>query len=289
MRRLVAAVATLVVAATAAVVTPAAEAAPLGNVIIPAPCLTSKPYNPNASMTALRDGITANWGFPTTGSYWTDPRYRPLVKVIWEDLDAISCTPYLAALKNNVGGPLTLNATSIGGWVAGDYGLTKGGAVSLDFPQLLTSYQEDPGHVGRLFIHEITHAYSANRDSNPAYWTEFGRLYAKNGKFGTYGDNQSEVMSEVIGFYVARCAVGNPYTTSAQRDYYEFAKKIFGGKEFGPALGQPLVCDAKELAAQAQRAEAAKYADARSLAEAVAAQRQQARAEIEAAGTAQAD
>jgi len=29
-------------------------------------------------------------------------------------------------------------------------------AVSLDFPQLLTNYQTDPGHVSRLFVHEVT-------------------------------------------------------------------------------------------------------------------------------------
>ena len=259
---------------------PSAKAEQSGSVITPAPCPLTKPYDPKASMTQLRDGIASNWGFQMVGSYWTDSSYRPLVKTIWQTLDAISCTPYLTTLMQTMNGKLTLNATLISGWPAGDYGLTMGGAVSLDFPQLLTSHQSDPGHVSRLFVHELTHAYTSNRFSNPAYWTEFGKVYSKLGKFGGYGADQSEAFSEVIGFYVARCAVGNPYTTREQA-YYDFAKKIFGGKEFGPPLGKPLVCDAKKLSEETAAEEAARYAESRAVAEAVAAQRESVRAEIE--------
>ena len=259
---------------------PSAKAEESGKVIIPAPCPLTKPYNAKASMSELRDGIAENWGFRMVGSMWTDSSYRPLVKTIWQTLDAISCPPYLTTLMKTMNGQLTLNATSIPGWPAGDYGLTMGGAVSLDFPQLLTSYQSDPGHVSRLFVHELTHAYTSNRFSNPEYWTEFSKIYGKLGKFGGYGDDQSEAFSEVIGFYVARCAEHNPYTPR-EAAYYEYAKKIFGGKEFGPALGKPLVCDAKKLAEQTAAEEAARYAESRAVAEQVAAQREAVRAQIE--------
>ncbi len=246
-----------------------AQADPLSEkVIIPAPCSASNPYDPAMSMTELRDGIAQNWGFQMVGSYWIDPTYRPLVKVIWQTLDAISCTPFLDTVHATTGGQLSLNATVVSGWPAGDYGLTKGNSVSLDFPQLLTSYQTDPGHVARLFVHELTHAYSLNRGDNPSYWVDFNRIYAKNGRFSNYGSDASEVLSEVVGFYVARCAANNPYAPS-ENDYYQFAKKIFGGKEFGPALGQPLVCDSATLAAQDE----AKYAPAKAVAKAVSDQR----------------
>jgi hypothetical protein len=211
-------------------------------VVIPDACTAVHPYDAAQSMAALQSGIEANWGFTLTGKYWADETYRPIVAVIWHTLDAISCTPYLDALHAKAG-VLGLYATSIGGWVAGDYGLTRADTVSLDFPQLLTNYQTDPGHVSRLFVHEMTHAYSRDRGTNPAYWADFSALYAKNGRFGSYGGSSSETFSEVVGYFVARCAANNPYTPS-EAAYYDFVKaEIFGGKEFGPALGQPLSCE----------------------------------------------
>ena len=219
-------------------------------VVIPNACTAAHPYDAASSLTDLKSGIETNWGFQLSGKYWTDETYRPLVAVIWRTLDAISCTPYLDTLHAKVG-TLELSATSIGGWVAGDYGLTKADAVSLDFPQLLTNYQTDPGHVSRLFVHEMTHAYTRDRSSNPQYWADFTALFAKNGRFGTYGYSASEVFSEVVGYYVARCAANNPYTVS-EAAYYNFAKnEVFGGKEFGPALGEPLACGTSTAAPDA--------------------------------------
>lgn len=211
-------------------------------VVIPNACTVTHPYQAASPLTDLKSGIESNWGLQLSGKYWTDETYRPIVAVVWRTLDAISCTPYLDTLHAKVGA-LELSATSIGGWAAGDYGLTKADAVSLDFPQLLTNYQTDPGHVSRLFVHEMTHAYTRDRSSNPAYWADFTALYAKNGRFGSYGGSASETFSEVVGYFVARCAANNPYAVS-EAAYYDFAKnEIFGGKEFGPALGQPLSCD----------------------------------------------
>ncbi|MHB1010000.1 MAG: hypothetical protein ACYC1E_12345 [Propionibacteriaceae bacterium] len=228
-------------------------AAALTLAVVPAPsradepalaigCATTHPYEPAVSLTDLRAGIETNWGFRLTGAYWTDERYRPVVAVVWRTLDTISCTPYLDTLHAKVGA-LELSATSIGGWTAGDYGLTKADAVSLDFPQLLTTFPDDPGHVARLFVHEITHAYTRDRSSNPPYWTDFLALYSRHGRFGTYGGSASETFSEVVGYFVARCAAGNPYVAS-EAAYYEFVKnEVFAGTEFGPAPGQPLACD----------------------------------------------
>jgi len=241
-------------------------------VVAPDACAVAHPYDAASSLTDVTSGIETNWGFKLSGKYWTDETYRPIVAVIWRTLDAISCTPYLDTLHAKVG-TLELSATSIGGWVAGDYGLTKADTVSLDFPQLLTNYQTDPGHVSRLFVHEMTHAYTRDRSSNPAYWADFTALFAKNGRFGTYGYSASEVFSEVVGYYVARCAANNPYTVS-EAAYYNFAKnEVFGGKEFGPALGQPPVCGAAATTPDA-------YESAQAAVQAAVADRQAAAEEI---------
>lgn len=246
-------------------------------VVIPAACPATHPYSAQLSMVQLRDGIGSNWGFTVTGSYWADEKYRPIVAMMWQTLDAISCTPYLTTLQSKVGA-LELRATSIGGWVAGDYGLSKRDAVSLDFPQLLTSYQTDPGHVSRLFVHEVTHAYSRDRSSGPTYWTSFTSLYSRLGRFGSYGGSASETFSEVVGYYVARCAANNPYTT-AKAAYYDYVKtEVFGGKEFGPALGQTLNCDSKPTNAPDI------YASANAAVQAATQDREAAAAEIAANG-----
>ncbi len=256
-----------------------AKAAPDGEpVVIPAACPSTHPYSPQLSMVQLRDGIGSNWGFTPTGSYWADETYRPIVAMMWQTLDAISCTPYLTTLHSKVGA-LELRATTIGGWVAGDYGLSKRDAVSLDFPQLLTSYQTDPGHVSRLFVHEVSHAYSRDRSDNPTYWADFTSLYSRLGRLGSYGGSASETFSEVVGYYVARCAANNPYTT-AKAGYYEFVKtEVFGGKEFGPALGQTLVCERSTTASAHDI-----YASANAAVQAATHDREAAAAEIAANG-----
>lgn len=256
-----------------------AQAAPDGEpVVIPAACPATHPYSPQLSMVQLHDGIESNWGFTLTGAYWTDDTYRPVVGMIWQTLDAISCTPYLSTLHSKVGA-LELRATSIGGWVAGDYGLSKKDAVSLDFPQLLTNYRTDPGHVSRLFVHEVSHAYSRDRSDNPTYWADFTSLYSRLGRFGSYGGSASETFSEVVGYYVARCAANNPYTT-AKAAYYDYVKtEVFGGREFGPALGQTLVCDSSAASGGVDI-----YAPANAAVQAATQDREAAAAEIAANG-----
>jgi hypothetical protein len=266
-------------AVAVAIVPLSAKAAPDEQpVVIPSACPATHPYSPQLSMAQLHDGIGSNWGFTLTGTYWTVDTYRPVVAMIWQTLDAISCTPYLTTLHSKVGA-LELRATSIGGWVAGDYGLSKRDAVSLDFPQLLTSYQTDPGHVSRLFVHEVTHAYSRDRSEGPTYWADFTSLYNKLGRFGSYGGSASETFSEVVGYYVARCAANNPYST-AKAGYYDFVKtEVFGGREFGPALGQTLVCDKSALTSTPDI-----YASANAAVQAATEAREAAAAEIAANG-----
>ena len=197
-RALTAAVVVVLLGVLGGAWSPSAGAAPTGPsaVIVPAPCTVSHAFPASLSGAQIRDQFGATYGFTMVGSYWTQPEYRGLVQVIWETTDAMACTPFLNDLRANLGGPLALNASALSGWKSGDYGITRARTVSLDFPQLRTYYDKgDHGHVARLFVHEITHAYQSD----------------------------------------------NPYTTKYQR-YYDYAKELFGGKEFGAPLGQPLDC-----------------------------------------------
>lgn len=221
-----------------------AGAAARPEVAIPQPCAVTHAYPDEATPTQVRDQLAHNWGFTTTGQLWTDPAYRPVVREIWLTLDAIACTPYLPTLLGRTGGTLALHATVIDGWAAGDFGLTKAGAVSLDLPQMLAAQADDPGYTARLFVHEISHAYSVDRNDSPGYYARFQQLYARHATFGSYANSPSETFSEIVGYYVARCSVKNPYT-AADADYYRYVRdEVFGGREFGPAPGDSPDCSA---------------------------------------------
>ena len=61
----------------------------------------------------------------------------------------------------------------------------------------------------------------------------------------------TETFADVVGYYVGRCALENPYDTGEYDAYYEFAKTyIFGGKEFGPAAGTRPECIVPTAGAQ---------------------------------------
>ncbi|HPZ49483.1 MAG TPA: hypothetical protein PLA44_06460 [Propionibacteriaceae bacterium] len=241
--------ASLVLAVLVAVVgvvtlSPSADAAPTAPaaVVVPQPCAISLAYPEGQSPAKIRELYGTHYGFTMVGRYWDDPAYQGIVRVIWETTDAIACTPFLEDLRAHHGSQLTLNASALSGWKSGDYGLTRALTVSLDFPQLKSYYDKgDHGHVARLFVHEITHAYQRDRGDSPAYWSAFVPLHSKLGRLGGYGWDSTEVMAEVVGWYVARCAQNNPYTSRYQA-YYDYAKGLFGGKEFGPPLGQPMDC-----------------------------------------------
>ena len=98
-----------------------------------------------------------------------------------------------------VSGTIGINAASIGGFAWGDWSLTKPGYLTFDF----TKWKEavdlgDIGRLSRIVIHEFTHIFNADRDSNPKYWTEFQGLAAKQEVFSSYaGRNNLETLPEI--------------------------------------------------------------------------------------------
>jgi len=211
---------------------------------VPQPCFATSPFPEDASGAQTRRLMESQLGFRLTGDGWTDPRYRPLVKIIWQGLDATRCSPYLSTIRSKNGGPLRLHAGPTRSWAWGDYGLTRPDAVTLDFAKLITAHQQgDDGRIVRLVVHELMHVYQKDRGTNPAYMRSFSALRAKQGSFSSYGSNDLEVMAEVVGYYVARCAKDNPYDTGKHDAYYAWAKKVvFDDVEFGPATGTRPSC-----------------------------------------------
>ena len=192
---------------------------------IHAPCPVSHPWpGDKAPISEITKQLSDNFGVTLAGDGWTDAN-RTQISVVWQALDSVSCTDFLPNLKAKVSGTIGINA---------DFTKWKE-AVDLG----------DIGRLSRIVIHEFTHIFNADRDSNPKYWTEFQSLAAKQGVFSSYaGKNNLETLPEVVGYYVARCAKDNPYDTGKFNDYYEWVKtNIFAGREFGPAPGTKASCD----------------------------------------------
>lgn len=250
MRKWLAALTATFAVAAGSIVAPSASALPLAPepvlpvTGVPAPCATTYAWPEDASIEEIKTQITANFGFELSGSLWTEER-RPSIRILWEALDAMECTDYRENLLGKVNGNVGLNATHISGFAWGDWSLTKNLHVSLDFAKFQTALDSgDEGRLTRLVVHELAHVLNSDRFENPEYWVEFQKLHAQQGRFSDYaGGRVTEVFADVVGYYVGRCALDNPYDSGEHDEYYEYAKEwIFGGKEFGPAPGATPDC-----------------------------------------------
>ena len=259
MRRWIAGTAIGLAVAVASVVSTSASALPLAPTPIapvtgiPAPCASTVPFPEDATIEQLKAGITENFGFKVTGSQWTKAR-RASIKILWQTLDAMECTTYRTDLQAKVGGKVGFNASNISGYAWGDWSLTKSNYVTFDFSKFQKALDSgDEGRLTRLVAHELAHVLNSDRYTDPAYWTTFEKLYAKEGRFSEYaGRSVTETFADVVGYYVGRCALDNPYDTGEYAAYYEYAKTyVFGGKEFGPAAGVKPDCTVPSADAEA--------------------------------------
>lgn len=215
---------------------------------IPEPCVSKSAWPTGLAPETTAERLQEKFGVVLMGQWWTDYHYRPLVKVVWQTLDAVSCTDYVTTIKARNHGVLVLNAAPISGWAWGDWSLTQPGALTLDFSKWTAALDEgDIGRLVRLLIHEMGHAYTVNRFSQPPYWNQFAELYAREGRFSSYGTNLEETFSDVLGYYVGRCAKDNPFDKPGFAAYYAYAREVvFNGVEFGSEPGEPLHCETPE-------------------------------------------
>ena len=225
---------------------------------IPDPCAASHPWpGDDSSMDEIKAGITKNFGFQLEGALWTESN-RESVKILWQTLDAVGCTTFVGDLQDKVDGKVGLNAANISGFAWGDWSLTRGNYVTLDFSKFQQAIDSgDKGRLTRLIAHELTHVLNSDRHSEPAYWAEFKSMHAKRGAFSDYAAGSvTETFADTVGYYVGRCAMDNPYDTGNHDAYYEFVKKeVFDGKEFGPEPGVAPECDEPSAPAAAPDSE----------------------------------
>lgn len=212
---------------------------------IPQPCPVDLQFPASGDLGATVERMEHQWGLTLTGPQWREEKYRPVVKLFSETMDAIDCTDYLQRVKAGNGGGLEVSSESTHSWAWGDYGLTKTNTLTLDFEKFRQGYAAgDRGRLVRLIVHEMAHSLNSDRFSNPPYWQQAQGLYAKHpvSKYGSR--NATESFADAVGYYVARCAAENPYATTRNNDYYDLVKReIFGGKEFGSEPGSRQICE----------------------------------------------
>ena len=219
---------------------------------IPAPCPASHPYPSDATPSQVRTQLSKNLGIGLVGKGWDATANAPLVKIVWETLDGLSCTGYLSTIKA-ANPSFSLNASPISGFAWGDWGLTRPGSVTFDLGKWQEAYSAgDKGRLVRIIVHELGHAWSQTPQAQGPF-NRFATMYARTGNFGPYAHNVNENFSEIIGYYVARCAQDNPYDAKANVDgrhdaYYELVRAdVFAGREFAGAPGTAIDCSMKPV------------------------------------------
>lgn len=234
--------------ADAAPATPAATATGAPVTGIPTPCPAQHPYPDGATPAQVAAQLSRTFGIRLAGAGFTTTGDQQLVKVVWQTLDGISCTGFLHDITAAHPG-FTLNAARISGWAWGDWGLTRTNAVTVDFTKWHTAWAAgDKGRLVRLLVHELAHAWSQSPAGSPTY-QRFLALAPKHGALTPYGSrNANENFSEVVGYYVGRCANNNPYdrrhgNTGRFDAYYALVRQqVFDGHDFGPAVGTTPDC-----------------------------------------------
>lgn len=219
-------------------------------------------------MTEVAQEFGEHFSLRVSGSQWTET-YRPVARVVWETLDAVSCTNFLAdsAAKNR--DRLGFHAAPKHTFAVGDFGNTRAHTVTMDFAKMKSILDSgDIGRLSRLVIHEFGHGYNTDRDRSPEYWKQFRRLLAQEGRFSSYaGSDVNETFADVLGYYVGRCAASNPYDTGRYSAYYRWVRdEVFDGKEFGPAAGVKPNCTEPSAEEVARRVAEAKQLEQRNAA-----------------------
>lgn len=225
----------------AVTVSPADPATPRAVAGIPQPCAAQHPYPAGATPAEVKAQLQRWSGIRLTGPGWAEPQNHTLVRITWETLDGLGCTDYVDDVNKAYPG-FALYAGPTRSWAWGDWGLTHPGAVTLDFAKWRTVQSDDPGRLVRILVHEIGHAWSLV-PANRTVYSGFSSRYAKLGNFGPYAYSSNETFSEIIGYYVARCANDNPYDATKYAPYYSYVREhVFAGREFGPAAGEAVSC-----------------------------------------------
>ncbi|OYN91188.1 hypothetical protein CGZ91_06955 [Parenemella sanctibonifatiensis] len=227
----------------------AAVAAPrLRVAAIPAPCSIDHPVDADADADEIADLIETTWNVTLDGSRWREDAYVDITRMLAQTLDAVDCTDYIERSRAGMPDGLAFHSGSTDSWAMGDYGLSHAGKITLDLRKFQQAFDEgQQGRLVRLIIHEMAHAWSSDRHGSPDYWDDFQRIFRNQGPITAYGSTASESFADAVGYYVSRCAEDSPYRDRGAQAYYDFIRdEVFGGREFGPAPGEPMRCAPNE-------------------------------------------
>ncbi len=214
----------------------------------------SQPFPQGQSGAQIVAAMEGRWKFDLIDGNlsWADSRFLPVLKIWWDTLSAVECTPFINEINRKNDGSLKIMATSCIGGLWGTYGLECfPGGLAINIANQQGGIDRGIPHtVTQNIIHELGHAYNNDRGSNPPYWTQYVSIYNSVGGLSGYGRSSiTENWSDVLGFYVARCADEvfsgsgpNPYSIG-YTEFYNFAKtQVFGGVEFGPPAPSTVTC-----------------------------------------------
>ncbi len=210
-----------------------------------------QPFPESSGVEAIITQFAQKWKINLVdgGSSWRTPQYMPLLKIYWETLLAVECTPFLGMITKS--GPLNLEAGSNPSlW--GDF--TSPPNLRMHLPNILNSVSSNPENVQQNLIHELGHVLRGRDSAMYSANEQICGTGSPNAYVSGYGDtNCSENLSEILGYYAIRaskewgigaeyCPAKNPYDWG-QSKYYQWAKTtVFGNIEFGPPAPESGAC-----------------------------------------------
>ena len=212
-------------------------------------CKMTHRFPATASSAKVVTAVRQNWGVRLTGPSWKKKANADVLRVMWRTLDSLDCTPFLKTVKTKNDGGLIISGEKKGSWAWGDYGYSDPDGISFSLDKMADAIDDAQSpRVVRVMVHEMAHAWSADRNEDSGYFKAFAKL-GDGLPITDYGaQNTSENFAEAAGYFVARCAVEqsdtgkpkpNPYDDAANAGYYKFVGKLlFGNVSFGPAPGR---------------------------------------------------
>lgn len=212
-------------------------------------CPMTHRFPARASSAQVVTAVRHNWGVRLTGPSWKKPANAAVLRVMWQTLDSLDCTPFLKTVKTKNDGGLIISGEKKGSWAWGDYGYSDPDGVSFSLDKMADAIDDAQSpRVVRVMVHEMAHAWSADRNEDSGYFKAFAKLGGAKPLTAYGAQNTSENFAEAAGYYVARCATEqsdtgkprpNPYDDADNADYHKFVgKRLFGHVKFGPDPGR---------------------------------------------------
>lgn len=207
---------------------------------------TAPPY-PSGTQQAVQAAFLTTWNvkLEDKDQSWSNPENEPFLKLYWDTLSAVSCTPFIKLALE--GDPFSVYASSYpSGWGV----QTSNTSLELNLANMLSSVTGNPASVQQNLIHEFSHAIQFRHpDIYSIFESTICGKGSPNAHVSGYGfQSCTEDFAEGSGYYAVRashefgggfngsrdniCPAKNPYDWGQQAYYNYYKQHIYGGKEF---------------------------------------------------------